>query len=123
MLRPKETEAITAYPSTSRLPTSAAPKWLGRSWVLLGLAFTDTVTVGLGFLIAYALRYETRFPIFFNPEDSVVERYGQYIVVLIPVWLIIFAVFRLYDLHILFGGLEEAAVRFHKIIQRELESY
>ena len=25
--------------------------------------------------------------------------------------------------HLLFGGLEEAAVRFHKIIQRELESY
>jgi exopolysaccharide biosynthesis polyprenyl glycosylphosphotransferase len=113
MLSPKETEAITAYPSTSRKVGSAARIWPERNWALSLLVFADTVAVGLGFLIAYVLRYETQIPIFYHPEDSVFERYGQYIVVLIPIWLVIFALFRLYDPHILFGGLEEYARVFN----------
>lgn len=72
--------------------------------VILGLVITDMVMVGLAFWAAFNLRFaEVTAPLFdVGASDS--SFYQYYVFLLIPLWLLLFRVFRLYDPSQLFSG-------------------
>lgn len=76
--------------------------------VRIGLVIADFLAIGLAFLIAYNIRFTGPTAAFFDPTgftDS--DYYSGFAYILIPLWLILFALFRLYDPSILFGGHQE----------------
>ncbi len=82
-----------------------ARKWHKQLWRLL-LVFSDAVVLGIAFLFAYWLRFEQGFA--FRPE--VVPNYTYYSTIvrfLIPAYLVLFWLQRLYDYRYLLGGTEE----------------
>lgn len=67
------------------------------------LIFGDILAIGGAFWLAYQLRF-TVLP-YLAPFSE--ASYRQLVFGMIPVWLAIFAVFQLYNPHILFGGVQE----------------
>jgi exopolysaccharide biosynthesis polyprenyl glycosylphosphotransferase len=71
----------------------------------------DIIAIGLAYLAAYFLRF-VLLPYTAEFEFRV---YSYLMIGMIPAWLIIFAVYQLYDQHILFGGLREYARAFNAV--------
>lgn len=79
--------------------------------VLIGL---DLLVVMLAFWVAYNIRFIAPTTALFDPSAVVdITFYTRFILILIPVWMALFIVFRLYDPSILFGGLQEYASVFN----------
>ncbi|MBZ0278027.1 MAG: sugar transferase [Anaerolineae bacterium] len=74
----------------------------------ISLVVADTLAIGLAFVSAYIIRFTGETSSLFDPTGvSNVIFYSTYIYILIPVWLLIFSLFRLYDPAILFSGHQE----------------
>ena len=101
----------------ARVPTTLATVSASRSSeqrrLHILLLAADTIAIGTGFAIAYLLRFETNFPFFYEPVNTTIDLYRALVLVLIPAWLTIFAVFKLYDLNFIFGGTQEYAHLFN----------
>jgi exopolysaccharide biosynthesis polyprenyl glycosylphosphotransferase len=82
-------------------------RWL--TWALLGL---DCLVIGSSFALAYWARFTVGLSIFENGSARPLF-YRVLILGLIPLWLAIFAVYRLYDRRTLFGGTDEYGRVFH----------
>lgn len=104
------TKDVQALPALSRTPSR---RGADRRWIYVLLLASDIVAIGLGFIIAYLLRFEAEISVFHASTGSVVGRYSQISIVLIPTWLAILAICRLYDLNLLFGGMQEYARVFN----------
>lgn len=90
----------------SRSETASRRKHAKHQLMLIILGF-DAFMLGLGFLVAYLIRFETNLAIF---QTDVVPSFFIYtvdVLLIIPVWLIIFASLGLYHYRNLFGGLSE----------------
>ncbi len=72
------------------------------------LLVTDALMLLIAFEVAYVVRFTTDIPIF-RPGISSVEHYTWLVLILIPVWLALFALLQLYDLHLLLSGASEYA--------------
>jgi exopolysaccharide biosynthesis polyprenyl glycosylphosphotransferase len=70
------------------------------------LLISDALMLLLGFALAYWLRFYGGIPVFQNVIPSM-EHYMRLVLILIPVWLGLFALLRLYDFHILLSGTTE----------------
>ncbi len=72
------------------------------------LMLLDAGVVGLAFLLAYQLRFvSTVTSVFDSTANTESPFYSAFVYLLIPLWIGLFAVFRLYDSSVLFGGLQE----------------
>jgi len=83
----------------------------GREWnALVGtLVLSDILMVSLAFRVAYWIRFEIPLP-FFEIQALISEAYyTQLVLVLAPLWVVIFAAGGLYKRKILLGGTEEYA--------------
>ena len=84
-----------------------------RQWYLASLVLSDGLMLGLGFFLAYLLRFESNFYLF---HTDIVPSLGFYTTVvagLIPVWLALFAAFGAYQYRNLLGGFTEYGRVFH----------
>jgi exopolysaccharide biosynthesis polyprenyl glycosylphosphotransferase len=83
-------------------------------WRLLKVALVlgDTLGVVVGFILAYKVRFELGLQIFQDVTPSPIV-YTWLFLSLLPLWLVIFALFGLYDRRHLLGGTEEYARVFH----------
>ena len=78
------------------------------------LMLLDAGVVGLGLLMAYHIRFVSSFTGIFDPTGITQSLfYSLYVYLLIPIWILLFAVFRLYDSSVLFGGLQESMSVFN----------
>jgi exopolysaccharide biosynthesis polyprenyl glycosylphosphotransferase len=84
--------------------TQDMSEWMYRSSLLL----IDALLVGLAFALAYWLRFKAGITLEPN-VDPQPDLYMRLVLVLIPVWLAIFWLMHLYDLHLLLGGTTEYA--------------
>ena len=76
--------------------------------VRLVLMLLDAGVVGLAFLLAYHIRFVSAFTGIFDPTGATeAPFYSLYVYLLIPLWIALFAIFRMYDSSVLFGGLQE----------------
>lgn len=97
---------VLSRPQQERLTTGLAGG-SHRRWLLATLALVDMTAIGLAFVVAAFLRFQTRFPLFYEPPISPLEAYLRLGLWLMPIWLLIFAAVRLYDPHLLWGGTAE----------------
>ena len=97
--------------NTSHTRTSRATQY--RLYTL-ALLVGDAVALAAAFVIAYDIRFFLDLPIF---DESGVARGEQLLgaLLLIPLCLVIFALFRLYDRQYLLGGTQEYARVFQAV--------
>ena len=74
----------------------------------MALLVSDGLMLLLAFAVAYIVRFYSSLPLFQEGVSSI-GHYAQLIVILIPVWLALFAVLKLYDLNQLLSGTSEYA--------------
>ncbi|HXF69907.1 MAG TPA: sugar transferase [Thermoflexus sp.] len=79
-------------------------EWIG---LRIGLILMDAIALAIAFSLSYLIRFESRLPIFYQPESQPAHYYGLLMAVLIPVWLLVFAAHRLYAPDHLFHGTSE----------------
>jgi exopolysaccharide biosynthesis polyprenyl glycosylphosphotransferase len=72
----------------------------------LSLVTLDVLALVTAFLVAYGIRFKTGVPLLATPAYSGAA-YSTLAVWTVPVWLGLFAAYRLYDRRLLFGGLQE----------------
>lgn len=77
-----------------------------RRWIVLWLLVCDIVMLGASLALAYWVRFISGLSIFEEGSARLVF-YRTLMAVLIPLWLAIFAAYRLYDRRTLFGGTDE----------------
>ena len=78
--------------------------------LLIGsLVLLDAVSMGIGFILAYIIRFYSGLPFVQVDPIASLSFYRTLVVWLIPVWLISFALFHLYSPHHLLGGTQEYA--------------
>ena len=90
------------------LPWPRSARRVRWEWQLVtaGLIATDGVALGLAFALAYVIRFKLGIPLLETPPHSVAF-YSSIVFWAIPVWLGIFAMYRLYERHHLFVGFQE----------------
>lgn len=88
----------------------AVRRWNVHVWewkaLNVSLIVNDLLMVGLAFRVAYWIRFETGLSIFAEVLSSIAY-YERVVLILTPVWLLIFAVVGLYQRDVLLGGTEE----------------
>jgi exopolysaccharide biosynthesis polyprenyl glycosylphosphotransferase len=80
--------------------------------VRISLVLADFVLIVLSFTLAFSLRFTGPTSTLFDPTQAETigtpgQLYASFVYILIPLWLLLFATFRLYDPSILFGGHQE----------------
>ena len=76
--------------------------------VQIGLVLADSLMLGLALWVAYKLRFDAVTTIFFaadGAQDVAFYRFSVFLI--IPVWLLLFRLFKMYDTSILFHGHQE----------------
>jgi exopolysaccharide biosynthesis polyprenyl glycosylphosphotransferase len=113
-----ETPSVTAIVEASLRPLtypSASSKSRKLQWSLLtiSLIFSDALMIAIAFQSAYFVRFETSIAIFHLEVTPSISHYRQLILILIPVWLLLFIVSGLYQRQNLLGGTQEYKQIFH----------
>jgi exopolysaccharide biosynthesis polyprenyl glycosylphosphotransferase len=67
----------------------------------------------VGFELAYNLRFEAGINWLYSPAESPFGLYSSLVFVLVPIWLIVFRTFGLYDFKHLFAGMHEYSRAFN----------
>lgn len=102
--------ALESIPLSKAERGDALRRWNVHVWewkaLVVILIITDLLMVGLAFRVAYWIRFETGLTIF---AESLLSSayYERLVLVLTPVWLLIFVVVGLYQRDVLLGGTEE----------------
>lgn len=82
--------------------------------VRVGLIAADALMIALSFWIAYNVRFIASTAAFFDLRGTTSSHfYSDVVYILIPLWLILFMAFRMYDPAILFGGYQEYTSAFN----------
>jgi exopolysaccharide biosynthesis polyprenyl glycosylphosphotransferase len=76
------------------------------------LILTDVLMLGLAFLLAYASRFYLDLSFFQSGAFAEIDYYRRLSFLLLPVWIIVFALNGLYNRHNLLGGTREYALVF-----------
>jgi len=82
------------------------PRKRQRAWIVVALLLVDTLALFATFEIVFYLRFEV-FGFLYVPEGSPLGFYSKLVFLIIPFWLALFGVLRLYDLRVLHGGISE----------------
>ncbi len=96
-----------------RKASIAVPRrWQWRLF-LLSLVLNDILMTGFAFRLAYILRFELGLEIFYGESIPSTVFYQNLVIVLLPVWLFIFASIGTYNRRYLLGGTREYALIFN----------
>ncbi|MFN2196641.1 MAG: hypothetical protein ACK2UW_11030, partial [Anaerolineales bacterium] len=89
---------------------------ISRPWqwrlFTIALIINDTFMTAIAFRLAYLVRFEAGLPIFQLDVVPSLNYYQSLVSVLIPVWIVIFTAFGLYNRHNLVGGTREYSKLF-----------
>lgn len=92
---------------TKSIPAKLTPQSTQKLTLLTLLAFSDLIAVTFGFLLAYVIRFEIGISWMYQPPESPLDFYQTFVFFITPSWLLIFAVFGLYDQKNVFSGMDE----------------
>ncbi len=107
------TQTTHTHSLTGPLPVAINARWAERILLSLGLILMDLVAVLIGFWLAFVLRFEVGIAWAYQYEVSPFGFYQDLVFILVPIWLIVFWLFGLYDARHLFGGIGEYARVFN----------
>jgi exopolysaccharide biosynthesis polyprenyl glycosylphosphotransferase len=101
------------YQLASPLRVAVNARWAERLLLLIFLVAVDVGAIFFGFWLAYILRFEASFSWFYQHEVAPLDFYRRLVFLLTPIWIIVFALFGLYDFKNLFAGMREYARAFN----------
>jgi exopolysaccharide biosynthesis polyprenyl glycosylphosphotransferase len=101
-------QANILSPKLSQEREADARLYVTHQAVVVALVAFDTLALLAAFTLAYVIRFRSSLPVFREGADAV-DFYAWVIVWALPVWLSIFAAWRLYDHRSLFAGYGEYA--------------
>lgn len=102
-----ETFKDSLYPETiSSMASNIPSHWQWRLFTICLIVF-DFLAVGFAFLLAYIIRFYFQINVFQLDVNDSIEYYQSLTLWLIPLWLILFAFFGLYNRQNLLGGTSE----------------
>jgi exopolysaccharide biosynthesis polyprenyl glycosylphosphotransferase len=78
-----------------------------RRLLVVCLVAADALMLGIAFRVAYWARFETVLPFFKAGASPALHRYQLLVAISIPIWLVIFTAFGLYQHRNLLGGVRE----------------
>jgi exopolysaccharide biosynthesis polyprenyl glycosylphosphotransferase len=107
------TTHANTYQLASSLRVAVNARWAERLLLLIFLVAVDLGTIFFGFWLAYVLRFEASFSWFYQHEVAPLDFYRRLVFLLTPIWIIVFALFGLYDFKNLFAGMREYARAFN----------
>ncbi|HLE15329.1 MAG TPA: sugar transferase [Anaerolineales bacterium] len=93
----------------------SVPRHLQWRLFTIGLILTDVFMASIAFQLAYYVRFQLSLSIFFQNQKASIHFYQQVVIILIPIWLLIFYVLGLYDRQKLLGGTKEYSTLFNGI--------
>lgn len=88
-------------------------RWAERILLLMLLVMVDVLMIGIGFLLAYFIRFESFISFTYQPDGSPIQFYQMVVFALLPVWIVIFWAFGLYEFKNLFSGQKEYSLVFN----------
>jgi exopolysaccharide biosynthesis polyprenyl glycosylphosphotransferase len=95
------------------LPVAINARWAEKALLSIALVALDLAMILAGFWLAYTLRFELGIIWFYQHTQPPTPFYSRIALALVPVWLIIFRMFGLYDFKYLFAGMREYARVFN----------
>ena len=104
-----ETPLRTKIHNASRV----IPRRLQWRLFTLSLIVFDILSVGLAFRLAFYTRFESPLSALFKDINPPVILYQRLVIVLIPLWLVVFYFLSLYDRQKLLGGTQEYSAVFN----------
>jgi exopolysaccharide biosynthesis polyprenyl glycosylphosphotransferase len=107
------TQTTHTHSLTGPLPVAINARWAERILLSATLILMDLIMVTIGFGLAYILRFETGIAWAYQYDEAPLQFYQGIIFLLVPIWLLVFKLFGLYDFKHLFGGIEEYARVFN----------
>lgn len=96
-----------------RKASSSVPRQTQWRLYMASLVLVDVIMLGLAFRLAYYLRFELSFAIFFQDLEPNLRFYQNLVTFLIPTLLLIFMLLGLYDREKLLGGTKEYSMVFN----------
>lgn len=100
-----------------RKSIKAASENISRPWqwrlFIVALVLNDVFMTAMAFRLAYLLRFESGLPIFELDVVPSLSYYQNLVSILIPVWVVIFTAFGLYNRQNLIGGTREYSRTFN----------
>jgi exopolysaccharide biosynthesis polyprenyl glycosylphosphotransferase len=91
------------------------PRRLQWRLFTIGLVASDMIMASIAFRLAYYFRFELSLSIFFQNQKAGIHFYQQVVMILIPIWIVIFYLMGLYDRQKLLGGTKEYSTLFNGI--------
>jgi exopolysaccharide biosynthesis polyprenyl glycosylphosphotransferase len=91
------------------------PRRLQWRLFTIGLVASDIIMASIAFRLAYYFRFELSLSIFFQNQKAGIHFYQQVVMILIPIWIVIFYLMGLYDRQKLLGGTKEYSTLFNGI--------
>jgi exopolysaccharide biosynthesis polyprenyl glycosylphosphotransferase len=107
------TTQTNSFQLTGSLPARLNIHWTQRLFLLVSLSGVDLLAVFAGFFLAYVVRFEMGFTLFYQHEESPLDFYQSFIFLIAPGWIVIFLLFGLYDFKNIFSGMQEYAWLFN----------
>jgi exopolysaccharide biosynthesis polyprenyl glycosylphosphotransferase len=107
------TQTTHSHSLTGPLPVAINARWAERILLSIALILMDLITVLIGFWLAFVLRFEAGISWAYTYEVSPFQFYQGLVFMLVPLWLIVFRLFGLYDFKHLFSGIDEYARVFN----------
>ena len=98
---------------TGPLPVAINARWAERILLTIALTAVDLIMVLVGFQLAYSLRFEAGINWLYRHDESPFGLYSSLAFLLVPIWLIVFRVFGMYDFKHLFAGMHEYSRAFN----------
>lgn len=100
---------VSVTEGTQFFPRFWVTKALWKRAYQVALVLGDALMLIISFALAYYVRFHTNLP-FFQEVSPYLNHYIKIVLVLLPIWLGLFAVLRLYDFHYLLTGTAEYSI-------------
>lgn len=104
-------DLVLGRAQTLARPISVVSRRLSQRAVILGLVVADALALGLAFWVAWMLRFNNPWLPYVGPVSK--TYHVDLVVICVPLYIMLFAMHRLYDHGLLFGGTEEYARVVH----------
>jgi exopolysaccharide biosynthesis polyprenyl glycosylphosphotransferase len=105
----------TPLRAKSNQASRVLPRRLQWRLFTIALVVSDVVMASIAFRLAYYVRFQLSLGIFYQNLKADIQFYQQVVIILIPIWLVIFYLLGLYDRQKLLGGTKEYSSLFNGI--------
>lgn len=108
-------DSLLQTPQAQRIreATIAVPRRWQWRFLIIALVLNDILMTGFAFRLAFLIRFELNLDFFYAESIPSIVFYQNLVLVLVPVWIFIFAALGLFNRRFLLGGTREYALVFN----------